>query len=138
MSVCTRNKTFVSMRKIINNTITQFQVWNCKYLMLSNRSINNYLAEKKGFHHNKKHKNTFTQLQVCKRKEVMLPKEKHITSLNAFVHLMKFSCIIFHLFSNVLQVLFHVTHYSGRNIYAFGRILDCLVQPPNYLTLIVN
>ena len=67
-----------------------------------------------------------------------LPKEKHITYLNAFVHLMKFSCVIFHLFYHVVQFLSHATHWSGHNIYLFGNIMDCLVQYTNCLTLLVN
>ena len=51
---------------------------------------------------------------------------------------MKFSCVIFHPFSHVVQALSHATHFSGNNIYVFGSILDCLVQYPNRLTLLVN
>ena len=94
--------------------ITQLQVWNFNKLMLTNGSIK-YLSLRK-----------------------KLPKEKHITYLKAFFHLMKFSCIIFHLFSHVLQVLSHTTHCSGNTIYAFGRILDWLVQSTNHLTLLIN
>ena len=68
----------------------------------------------------------------------MLPKEKHITNLNAFVHLMKFSWVLFHIFFHVVQVLSHATHSGGNIIYAFGSILDCLVQSPNRPTLLVN
>ena len=68
----------------------------------------------------------------------MFPKEKHITNLNVFVHLMRFSCVIFHLFSHFVQVLSYVTHCSGHNIYAFGSILEFLVKSPNGLILLVN
>ena len=67
-----------------------------------------------------------------------MPKKKHITYLNAFSHLVKFSCVIFHLFSLVVQVLYHATHCSGHNIYVFGSILDCFVQFFNLLALLVN
>ena len=61
-----------------------------------------------------------------------------MTCLNAFVHLVKFSCVIFHLFSIALQVLCHTTHCSRHNIYVFGIILDSFVQSPNRLTLLIN
>ena len=65
-------------------------------------------------------------------------KEKHITYLNSFVHLAKFTCVIFHLFSIDLQVLCHATHCSRQNIDVFGSILDAIVQSLNCLTLLVN
>ena len=61
-----------------------------------------------------------------------------MTYLNAFVHLVKIRCVIFHLFSHVLQVLRHATHCSRHNIYVFGSILDRFLQYPNRLTLFVN
>ena len=67
-----------------------------------------------------------------------MPKEKHITYLNAFSHLVKFSCGIFHPFSHVVQVLSHATHCSRHTIYVLGSIPDCFVQSPNCLTLLVN
>ena len=51
---------------------------------------------------------------------------------------MRFICLLFHLFSHIVQVLSHATHCSGHKIYAFVRIMDCLVQSPNWLTLLVN
>ena len=54
-----------------------------------------------------------------------------MTYLNAFFHMVKFSCVIFHLFSIALQVLWHATHCSRHNTYVFGSILDRSVQAPN-------
>ena len=64
--------------------------------------------------------------------------EKHMIYLNVFFHLVIFSCIIFHLFSHAVHVLCHATHCSRHNIYLFGSILDCFVEYPNRLTLLVN
>ena len=50
---------------------------------------------------------------------------------------MKFSCVMFHLFFHVVQVLSHATSCSGHIIYVFGSILYCLAQYPNYITLLV-
>ena len=57
--------------------------------------------------------------------------------VNPFVHLMKFTCVIFHLFLKVAQFLYHGTHFSGHNVYAFVTILGCLVQSTNDVTLLV-
>ena len=51
---------------------------------------------------------------------------------------MKFTCIIFHLFFQDVQLFSHAAHFSGHNIYAFGSILYCLVQSPNGLAYLVN
>ena len=61
-----------------------------------------------------------------------------MTYLNAFVHLLNFSCIIFHLFSIVVQVLCHTTGCSTHNIDVFVSILDHFVQYPNRLTFLVK
>ena len=59
-----------------------------------------------------------------------------MTYLNAFFHLVNFSCVIFHLFSHAVQVLCHATYCSRHNIYVFGSILDCFLQSPNRLNTI--
>ena len=51
---------------------------------------------------------------------------------------MKFTSGIFYLFFHILQVLSYATYCSGHNIYAFGIILDCLLQYPNGLALLNN
>ena len=79
-----------------------------------------------------------TQFQLWKHKEFIIKKAKHITNLNTFVHQIKFTCVIFYLFFHVVQLFSHATHCSGHNIYAFGIILDCLLQYPNGLALLNN
>ena len=61
-----------------------------------------------------------------------------MTYLNFFFHLVKFRCVIFHLFSTALQVLCHATHCSIHNTYVFGIIHYHFVQYPNRLTLLGN
>ena len=51
---------------------------------------------------------------------------------------MNFSCVISHLFYHVVQVLYHVTHFSGHTMYAFDIIVNCWVKYHNDLTLFVN
>ena len=68
----------------------------------------------------------------------MLSKEKHFSNINAFVCLMNFSCVIYHLFYNVVEVFSHPNHCRGHNIYAYGSILGCLVQSPYCLTFLAN
>ena len=51
---------------------------------------------------------------------------------------MKFTCVRFLFFLNALQVVYHTTHCSVNNIYAFGSILDFLVHFTNVLTLLVK
>ena len=60
-----------------------------------------------------------------------------MTNLNPFSHLIKFTCVIFHIFFKVVQLLCHGTHCSGHTIYAYGSIMCCLVNYPNGLALIV-
>ena len=60
-----------------------------------------------------------------------------MTNLNPFSRLIKFTCVIFHIFFKVVQLLCHGTHCSGHTIYAYGSIMCCLVNYPNGLALIV-
>ena len=77
--------------------------------MIPNKSVESLYSREKDCQNNKKHKKTHTQLRVCKRKEVILPKEKQITNRNRFYHLMKFSSILFHIFFRVVKLLSYAT-----------------------------
>ena len=128
-------------------------MWNCKDLMLPNGSIKSLSSIE----------NTFDSIRgiiiniylhsfwfgivtnLCFRTEPYNPYLSNKTSKGKiyylpqrFYPLMKFSCVIFHIFPHAVQVLFNATHCSRHNIYVLGNILNCLVQSPNRLTLLVN